>query len=209
MFSGAVNIIDPNNDYKKEILTNTSEWEGPSFSKVFEVKKSNNSNNDFLATVNYAGKIEIRQIFVNKAGITTEIIENLIDDIEIGGKSEGFDVVSQNGKFALLATNTLNSDYTPASSVSLISGLIPDDVNESMDNDLLLLPNPSKGILKLHNIELDENNQFVIYNTQGQIVLKKNLSNHLIDISFLENGVYFVCFSQSNKLFYQKIILIK
>ena len=59
---------------------------------------------------------------------------------------------------------------------------------EFFNENLLIYPNPTTGILKF-NFDLQENIE--IFNTTGQIVFSSGLTDHQIDISQLPDGLYY------------------
>jgi hypothetical protein len=109
------------------------------------------------------------------------------------------------GSHSMLCPN-LNFGGTPGAASIRLATQIPQPVNCSTanidglvsDDSFLLFPNPVKHDL---NIQLQENNNFdfVIYNTVGQVIkagqLEKNRST--INVSDLTNGIYILEFSSS------------
>lgn len=75
----------------------------------------------------------------------------------------------------------------------------------------LYFPNPSKGILKINNLEASEN--IMIYNGFGELVFQSPLNSleKQLDISNLSNGVYFISFTKedNDQLKLKKLILSK
>jgi hypothetical protein len=58
---------------------------------------------------------------------------------------------------------------------------------------LTLYPNPAQDYIKLNNIEIGE--EIIIFNLQGQELIKT--TEEKIDISFLENGIYFIKYKKN------------
>jgi hypothetical protein len=67
-------------------------------------------------------------------------------------------------------------------------------VNEiNTSDELIIYPNPTTGELGIRNYELGIK-EVMIYNVMGQLVFKSPINNRqsTINISSLENGIYFV-----------------
>ncbi|MBL4592514.1 MAG: T9SS type A sorting domain-containing protein [Flavobacteriales bacterium] len=82
--------------------------------------------------------------------------------------------------------------------------------------DLTLYPNPSTGIFSLEYFsEKDEEITIEIYNMAGQLVqqktyyeLPKGMSKTDVDLGEIDNGIYFVYFSTSNRKIVQKLTIV-
>ena len=77
------------------------------------------------------------------------------------------------------------------------------------DDEILIYPNPSSGILNLKSIT--EIEQYSIFNISGKLLLRKlvNLKEITLELTNLENGTYFLNFTTNNSLVTKKIIVIK
>ena len=64
--------------------------------------------------------------------------------------------------------------------------------------------NPTTGIL---NVDIDENFDAVVYNYQGQVMMKKNDNNRQLNLSNLTAGIYFVEIRTENDAVVKKIVL--
>lgn len=73
-------------------------------------------------------------------------------------------------------------------------------------NNFTVFPNPTKGEINFES-EILHLNSVKIYNFLGQMV--KYSTEPYVNLSSLENGVYFALFETSNGTFKQKIILQK
>ncbi len=71
---------------------------------------------------------------------------------------------------------------------------LPDlDIENIAANDLVIYPNPSTGIIKLPK---HLNGAFSVYNIKGSIVFYRQINgSSKMDISHLEEGIYFICFT--------------
>lgn len=79
--------------------------------------------------------------------------------------------------------------------------------NNNFDNNtkINIYPNPVNEILNLSNIETIE--KLTIYDVTGKNVLEiKDISNHQIDVSSLEKGVYFIDIKTQNGSFKEKFV---
>ena len=72
-------------------------------------------------------------------------------------------------------------------------------------NDVIISPNPAKNSL-LVNLKDKKMKQYLITNMMGQTVSKGEISTKKIDISTLENGVYFIQFLSNKKQILKRFI---
>lgn len=99
--------------------------------------------------------------------------------------------------------------YCSGSKNCSITGCVTTSIKESTNNNISFYPNPAND--KIH-IQLDDsilqNGIVSIYNDLGEIVIfKKSISVSTdIDISKLENGIYFISFDNGTKTVRQKFI---
>jgi hypothetical protein len=107
-----------------------------------------------------------------------------------------------NGSFAVEVTE---NGCTDTSSCVAITGV---GINEStIFNEVSIFPNPNNGIFTL---EVNADDATVkVMNTQGQIILIKNIltNNAKIDLSNNAKGIYFVTVTSENGVSTQKIIV--
>jgi len=87
------------------------------------------------------------------------------------------------------------------------------DISERINNDISLYPNPTKGKLNIHFEELPHNQLIIeVLNTNSQIIRKEIVktksasSGCLIDLSSMDNGVYFVRVKNGEKAVTNKIV---
>ena len=75
-----------------------------------------------------------------------------------------------------------------------ISGGIDDPL--FAEDDILLFPNPTTGMINIPVLESLSMNAFQVLNTSGQVLLEGKLTNdqNQIDLEGLENGIYFIRF---------------
>jgi hypothetical protein len=79
-------------------------------------------------------------------------------------------------------------------------------INEFVSENISVFPNPTSGIIY---VDCDKSFDAVIYNYQGQVVMKKNNNDGQIDLSELTTGVYFLEIIENNNVIIEKIILTK
>lgn len=74
------------------------------------------------------------------------------------------------------------------------------------ENDLILFPNPTNGLLIITSI--NQNFEITIYNQLGEIIyVSKNTTQ--IDLQSFDDGIYFVKFQLENESFVKRVILAK
>ncbi len=77
------------------------------------------------------------------------------------------------------------------------------NIDEFNNNNFVLYPNPTSGILYFKNIK---NAQITITDLTGRIVIRKNNVNKSIDINLLKTGLYIVRIKQAENFVTTKII---
>ena len=86
------------------------------------------------------------------------------------------------------------------------------DIHNLLDNNQIrIYPNPTKGRILIQNLMQISNNSIIIRNILGEIILTSNSRNSLVslDLSHLENGIYFIEVSSNNGFRIEKVILAK
>lgn len=102
-----------------------------------------------------------------------------------------YSVVARNGKnYSLPAFVVANIDIVSLNEVSM--------------SDVSIYPNPTTGIL---NVNIDKDFDAVVYNYQGQVMMKMNDNSRQLDLSNLTAGIYFVEIRTNNNAFVKKVIL--
>lgn len=102
-----------------------------------------------------------------------------------------YNVVARNG-----------NKYSSPVFVTVVNAVV--DVIEVETMKVTVYPNPTSGVL---NVEAGENFQATVYNYQGQVVMRNNISNGQIDMSELSSGVYFVEIRTNNNVSVEKVIV--
>jgi hypothetical protein len=80
-----------------------------------------------------------------------------------------------------------------------------------IENNIVIYPNPSTGLLKIESFEgFSDNPTLEVYDYYGKLVLHKyleNVKNQEIDLSQLTHGIYFLRINYNNKYFNKKIFI--
>jgi hypothetical protein len=88
--------------------------------------------------------------------------------------------------------------------VSVIKLDIATGIPETQNVDYMIYPNLTSGIIKI-KIQPDEDVlRVLVSNISGKIVFQEDNGNSVIDLSILENGVYFVNISTSKDNYIEK-----
>jgi hypothetical protein len=92
-------------------------------------------------------------------------------------------------------------------SVSLCAGL----TEYSIDHQIKIYPNPSKGIFKIELVEKIENLEIVIYNSIGELVYKQVIKEGLntIDVSKFSPGYYQGIITEKGKQVYREKLIVE
>lgn len=85
-------------------------------------------------------------------------------------------------------------------------------INNLLDNNQIrIYPNPTKGRILIQNLTNFKSENIVVRNILGKTILTKTNTDALVslDLSYLENGVYFIEISTTNGKRIEKVILAK
>lgn len=196
--------------YNNEIYTvNNKDWSGASVSKislngtvntqnisnavtgcgtsalrddklVYQISMENTLNNFELATMNNVGPV---------AGITNNFYDLAQDPINGYLYTSSTDFFSQGMVHIYDANNALlqqfNVGVSPGTIVFDLRSSAGIEINEQL---IGVAPNPSNGIFELTGLSANQNYQIV--NATGQIIATSQ--NSTIDLSNMENGIYFL-----------------
>ncbi len=83
------------------------------------------------------------------------------------------------------------------------------DSQEQIKNDLLVYPNPANDRLFINYKNENQKTNFSIIDLLGKTVINDGIDNNYIDISMLENGVYFIQLNNEDKISTAKFIKMK
>lgn len=108
-----------------------------------------------------------------------------------------------NGSMYQVNIDVSSSQYFANKVYDLLVGTIA--LDENVDEQTIeLYPNPTSGML---NFDIDTNVDVVVYNHQGQVMMRYVDCKNQIDISNLRSGIYFVEISNERNHIIEKIIL--
>lgn len=127
----------------------------------------------------------------------------------------GFDknTNSQTKLFYNISGSWINSPYVGSlmlhpvfGSASEFSGV---DDEDSAKDELAVYPNPANDKLFLRTTITNQKVSYTVRDLLGKTLINDNLESDYIDISVLENGVYFIQLNDGNKISATKFIKIK
>ncbi len=98
----------------------------------------------------------------------------------------------------------------PASGLIIVKqGALINQMENADLNKSIIYPNPTKGVIKFFEKVLDDSS-IEVYNLSGNCIYKKNISsNDLIDLTFLEAGMYIYSLKSKDQIFKTgKIVLL-
>ena len=133
--------------------------------------------------------------------------------IDSGGNS------TSNGNIIVLYTiGEVNVQELNAGNILLSEGFISSDFGEtlnigyegSIDNQLLLYPNPAKDFVTITNLPHGEI-QMIVFDINGKVIVSKivNTETARIDTSNFPNGVYLLRFDHNGYIIHKKLIVNK
>lgn len=148
-------------------------------------------NNDNFTDILYINNNEIlwkennqSSNFINTSSIDNSFNYSVVysDDIDNDGDNDivwsGFDT----------ATNDIKVGY-------LLNEITLSIKDEVIENTISIYPNPTNSMIHISNKEEDK--EVLLFNAIGQIIMTTNSNS--IDISTLENGIYFIKIGLTNK----------
>ena len=81
-----------------------------------------------------------------------------------------------------------------------------ESIDEFVSGKTSVFPNPTSGMIY---VDSDKSFDAVVYNYQGQVVMRRNNNDGQIDLSDLTNGIYFLEIREGDRVIIEKIILTK
>ncbi len=116
----------------------------------------------------------------------------------IPGETSRFYIATQTGDYAVIVSRGSCIDTSDCVNISLTS------IESNPIQNLEVFPNPSSSLIQV----VGEFNQAIykIYSINGQLIDKSSLTNSSINISGLENGVYFLEIEDKNQRRFTKFV---
>lgn len=163
---------------------------------------------------------------ISQIEATTDTTENTLyqwfyNDSPIPDAHHRSIIVTQEGKYRVVVRmSNYSNDIFVSESFNMVLpqgilnvGLTVDydvvyGVNQTMDSDILIYPNPASTSIKIENAAKAD---VTIYNDLGNIVMtkKKIDSDQVINIQGLRNGVFFIRISKDNTSLTQRLVVLK
>ena len=172
---------------------------------VFETPETQFISLDDICNTDTLGQntvLDLNNINVGTAGSWQDENENILTSnlIDFNG--------SQPGVYNYTFVNTDGPCVIQYLSVSIeVLDCFPTSTNELEKTNLNIYPNPSNGIF---NVELEQQMEFVVYDTNGRTVKMNALKAgmNLINLDHLVDGVYLIKFyTNENFIQYHKLII--
>lgn len=189
----------------------------------------NDTDNNFLwenTTTNSNNwlKVKLQGVTSNRDGIGSKI------EVFANGKSQyrytlcGEGYLGQNSGTKIFGLGTATSiDYVkvtwPSGTVDLLNNIFPNQIlniienstlssNEYKNNDFIIYPNPSNGIVNIKSV-LNQNFTLSIFDAIGRKISLKEYKNAItrINVNDLSKGVYFFSFITNKGEFTKKVVI--
>ena len=84
------------------------------------------------------------------------------------------------------------------------------DINSAIDDnnnyDLIIIPNPSDGLIRIEGFTKGSFG-LSVYNSLGKLIYSDIYSSNTVDLTFLNEGIYFLQFNLSDKIITEKIVI--
>lgn len=124
-----------------------------------------------------------------------------------------FDNKPRQGIWKLTATDFFNADTGTLVSWTLDFGCETFSVNQIVENQFSIFPNPNQGSFQINMKSMsDENTTVMIYDLQGRIIYQSNIDfsqhfSHAVQLQQPSNGLYLVQIQQGTYLETHKILV--
>ncbi len=122
----------------------------------------------------------------------------------ISGATKQSYTPEQNGIYAVEITQNACVDTSPCYTVSTV-GI----VKNNFEKDIQLYPNPTNGKVFIHTTTLTQEARIEVLNILGQVVARNNRRTMQVDLSSLNNGLYFIRITDKGHQLIKKIVLKK
>lgn len=133
--------------------------------------------------------------------------------IDSGGNS------TSNGNITVLYTiGEVNVQELNVGNIFMSEGFISSDFGEtlsigddnSMDNQLLLYPNPAKDLMTITNLPYGET-RIIVFDITGKVIVSKftNAETTSINTTTFSNGVYLMRLNHNGEIVHKKLVVSK
>ena len=129
-----------------------------------------------------------------------------LNGVLISGSTADCHLATTNGNYTVVVTMQ-GSNCDEVSATYILDDLALDE--STFEKGISVLPNPTDGIVNINSIGQNVNFSVVVYDGQGRMVKEINTlqTQHQIDLSDCENGIYFVHIFSGDKRKVSKIML--
>ena len=189
-------VVDENgsNDYKTEI--SLSLFEGIWVDVVEVIKIGTGTSGSYSILIK---KVSDGTVLMTYSNNSIQTIRTAATDPNIPQVANSFIRPKWGIYRSLLDVASLRDDSIRFSDFSIAEGTL--SINQDfLENEILLSPNPVRNILTVSEKTVDLFSNICIYDANGKHVLYQKIITNSIDISFLPSGMYFVKFSNTQKV---------
>jgi hypothetical protein len=144
-------------------------------------------------------------ISANLAGATYQWVECPTFDAITGETSQDF-TASQNGDYAVIITDVNNcSDTSQCVTTNDVS------ITNYDKNDFIVYPNPTSNTIYIESNETTALSSVSILDSKGAVIKSSQLKSTItsIDLSDVENGIYFVQINSDDNTIVRKVVVQK
>ena len=197
-------VVDENgsNDYKREI--SLSLFEGIWVDVVEVIKIGTGTSGTYSISIK---KVSDGTVLMSYSNNSIQTIRTAATDPSAPQVANSFIRPKWGIYRSLLDVASLRDDSIRFSDFSIGEGTL--SINQDfLENEILLSPNPVRNNLTVTQKTVDLYSNISIYDANGKQVLTQKIITNSIDISFLPAGMYFVKFSNTQKVS-QPIKIIK
>ena len=146
---------------------------------------------DNVVTLSWTENADADEYIVRRDGVEVAVQSETTFTEELSKGIYTYSVVARNG-----------SNYSFPSFI--VANIDMVSVKEMPTMNVAVYPNPTTGVV---NVDIEENFDVVIYNYQGQVMMKLNDNNRQIDLSGLSTGIYFLEIRTDDSAIVKKIML--
>lgn len=126
---------------------------------------------------------------------------NCLDNSIIAGATEQEFMATETGDYAVVVSENGCTDTSDCVSVTVVNV----GVKDSYQNNMSIYPNPTSGVVIISELQLNSD-EVIIFDVSGKEVFRILPSSTSIDLSLLDEGVYFLEIQRSNEILRGKLI---